>query len=156
MALQAESVQCIFDGTKFFWRTRTNLDVCIIEHNKYDIYEVIIYEPSCDIETPRIYLNGKVLRSKVEKYEVDSKLSFATRNNLPLTEKFVIGVINKCIADFLMNRINILKFVSEEMHIDVEIQFSQLDIALGIMEPLFCNKPDDLIPYTTKHYKTVM
>ena len=150
------SMRCIFDGTKFFWRSRTNLDVCIIEHGEVGVYEIIFYEPSCDVEARRVYIDQKLLRAKLDDEDIDSKLSFAKRNNVPLTEKFVASVVDKSITDYLLNRIKINQHIPEEKVLDVDIKFSDLDSLTGTTESIFLLKPINLIPYRTKHHKLLL
>ena len=154
--LNDSSMRCIFDGTKFFWRSRTNLDVCIVEHGKVGVYEIIFYEPSCDVEAPRVYLDQKLLRSKLDDEDIDSKLSFAKRNNVPLTEKFVASVVDKTIADYLLNRIKIDQHVPDEKVLEVFIKFSDLDALTGNLKAIFRTVPEDFVPYRTKHHKILL
>ena len=76
--------QCIFKGSKFFWRTRNNIDINIIEHSKVGVYEVVLYEPAIDTEAKRVYLDGKVLKSKLNNEDIEEQVSFAKRNNIPI------------------------------------------------------------------------
>ena len=154
--LNDSSMRCIFDGTKFFWRSRINLDVCIVEHGDVGVYEIIFYEPSCDVEAPRVYLDQKLLCAKLDDEDIDSKLSFAKRNNVPLTEKFVASVVDKSIADYLLNRIKINQHIPQEKVLDVVVKFSDLDSLTGCTKSLFLVKPNDLIPYRTKHHKLLL
>lgn len=148
--------ECIFEGTKLFWRTRNNLDICIIEHSDFNILEVVLYEPSIDVEAQRIYINLKVLKTKLNNEDIEEKLSFAKRNNIPLTEQFISGIMNKSISDYILNRMKIDYYNVVERKLEVSIRLTEVDLALGSTEPFFCSKPENFVPHVVKHHKLLM
>ena len=139
----------VFDGAKFFWRTRNTVDILIIEHKALEIFELIVYDPSFDVEAPRIYFDSKTLMSKVDNEEIESKLSFAKRNGVPLTENFVAGVVNKVVSDFLLSRIIMKEYLTEEKKFLV-------DLTNGDMCGVLNEKPELVEEYKTKHYQRLM
>ena len=139
----------VFDGAKFFWRTRNTVDILIIEHKTLEIFELIVYDPSFDVEAPRIYIDSKTLMSKVDNEEIESKLSFAKRNGVPLTENFVAGVVNKVVSDYLMSRIIMKEYLTEEKKILV-------DLTNGDVCGVLNEKPEAVEEYKTKHYQRLM
>jgi carbonic anhydrase len=146
-----------FDGTKFYWRTRNTVDVVIVHHKDCNTFEVIIYEPTLDKEAPRIYLNEKILMPKVDHNEIDSKLSFAKRNSLPLTEKFVSGIVNKSVSDFILNRLLIKELVASEKIFLVDFRIDENEIMIRPdFSELICARPEALRPHQTKHFKHLM
>lgn len=64
----------LYEGTKSYWRTRTNVDFSIIEHPLLATIEVISYNSDIGIEAPRLYINMPLLYSKISKDEVDTKV----------------------------------------------------------------------------------
>ena len=139
----------IFEGVKFFWRSRNTIDVWIVEHKSFNLYELIAYEPSMDKEAPRIYISSKELLEKVGNDEIESKLSFAKRNNVPLTEIFVASVVNKVIADYVLNRILMKEFLMEEKKITIELRLDYGEVVLR-------EKPEELEEHRTTHYKKLL
>ena len=94
-------IRCIYQGTKFFWRKRINIDVTIVEHEDLNIYEVIFYDPSRDIESPRIYLNKQLIVSEINQNELNYQYSQAMKNNIPITENFKINMYDKLIIEYI-------------------------------------------------------
>jgi hypothetical protein len=146
-----------FDGTKFYWRTRNTVDVVIAHHKNCKTFEVIVYEPTLDKEAPRIYLNEDILMTKVDNNEIESKLSFAKRNNVPLTEKFVSGIVNKAVSDFVLNRLLIMELVASEKKFVMKLRIDENEI---MMQPdfgeLVCSPPEALSLHQTKHFKHLL
>jgi hypothetical protein len=153
----ATSVEITFDGTKFYWKTRNTVDVVIAHHIAHKVFEVIVYEPTLDREAPRLYLNEEILMPKIDHNEVNSKLSFAKRNNVPLTEKLVQGIMNKAISDFILNRLVIQQLAALEKKFDVGIKIDDYDVMLSAnFKDLVCSRPDGLVMHEAKHYKNLM
>lgn len=149
--------QCIFKGSKFFWRTRNNIDINIIEHSKVGVYEVVLYEPAIDTEAKRVYLDGKVLKSKLNNEDIEEQVSFAKRNNIPITDQFVAGIQNKSIIEYLKSRTKIDKYFQEENIIEASVHFTETDLAAGITDSsLIIEKPEELQPFVVKHHKLLM
>ena len=139
----------VFEGAKFFWRTRNTVDILIIEHKTHEIFELIVYDPSFDVEAPRIYIDSKTLMSRVDNEEIESKLSFAKRNGVPLTENFVAGVVNKVVSDYLLSRIIMKEYLTEEKKFLV-------DLTNGDVCGVLNEKPQLVEEYETKHYQRLM
>ena len=151
--------ECIFEGSKFFWRTRNNIDINIIAHTTGGdvcVYEVVLYEPAIDTEASRIYLDGKVLTSMLNNDEIEEQVSFAKRNNIPITNQFLVGLQNKSIIEFIKCRITIDKFIQEEKIIEASVHFSETDLAAGILGTVVVEKPEGLQPFVGKHHKLLM
>src|ERR1700722_6180605 len=70
-----DTVSVIFDGAKSFWKTRTNLDVLIVDHPKQLCYEVISYNPTIGVESPRIYLSSLLLGQKIDQVDLQSRVA---------------------------------------------------------------------------------
>lgn len=149
-------LQVIFEGNKFFWRTRKTIDLWFIEHKDWSVLEILSYEPMLDIESKRLYLNLSVLLEKIGRDEIENKISFAIRNNVPVTDKFVEGVRNTAIRDYVLDRLNLEAFSGKECTIQMGWQCKPGDIESGEVDNLFVDKPPQLLPYQTKHHKVIM
>jgi hypothetical protein len=151
------TAEITFDGTKFYWRTRNTVDVVIAHHKECQIFEVIVYEPTLDREAPRLYLDEKILMPKVDHNEINSKISFANRNDVPLTEKFVTGIVNKAVADFVLNRLVIQELVASEKRFVVGLVIDDNDVMISPdFKNLVCVRPEALEMHHTKHYRNLM
>lgn len=140
----------LFQGSKFFWRTRNNIDVAIVSHVDSKTTEVIAYEPVLDVEAERIYLNSEVLSSVLNQTEIEAKFSFAKQNNVPHTTQFESDVVTRAISDFVLNRLVIKEFSKEENRFTVQLHNVTLDASTN---DLLCPKPAELSPYIIKHHK---
>ena len=147
----------VFQGSKFFWRTRNSIDVTIVQHDKANIIEIIAYEPSIDVEAERIYLNSTVLNDRLDHVEIEAKFSFAKQNNVPISTAFITSVTNHAITDYILTRLLISKFSKEESQFEIKLEFSSRDTdpALGgqPLDGLFCGKAEELNPFETKKHK---
>ncbi len=141
----------VFQGSKFFWRTRNNIDVTIVRHTDLATVEAIAYEPSVDVEAERIYLSLPILNSKLNQDEIEAKFSFAKQNNVAHTEEFEAEVINRAISDFILNHLFIKEYSKEDRKFVVQLQFRE--DGSDESSRLLCAKPAELVPFETKHYK---
>ena len=147
----------IFQGSKFFWRTRNSIDVTIVQHNNTYITEIIAYEPSIDVEAERIYLNTTLLHDRLDKAAVDLKFSFAKQNNVPISTEFISSVMNNAITDYVIARLLISKFSKDESVFEIKLEFSSRDVDESQggqpLAGLFCAKVPELKPFETVNHK---
>jgi len=66
---------CLYEGSKNFWRTRTNVEVRIIEHPVCHILEIITFNIDTEQEGNRIYINSPLLYSKLSEQDIEAKVS---------------------------------------------------------------------------------
>lgn len=52
----------LFRGTKTFWKTKNSIEIAVIDHCDFDIFEVVAFEPALQVEAPRLYVDAQVLR----------------------------------------------------------------------------------------------
>lgn len=149
----------IYQGSKYFWKTRNTIDVAVVKHGNGNVVEIIAYEPSLDVEAPRIYMDSKVLSTKLDQEAIAAKMSLAKQSNVPHTEQFVDGVMNGAISDFILCRLFIKQFSKEERIFEIQLQFTISDIdgderGAAIADKLLRDKPAALCPHTVVHHKT--
>lgn len=159
-------IEIVFQGAKCFWRTRNTVDVIIVHHTTFDVFEIITYEPSFDKEAPRVYLDNAILNTKIDEDVVEEKLKAAKepslrRHEVPDTEKLRKEVINKEKAAYILNRLFITEFIPEKKMVKVEMQFNFRDHddahATGTdISLVACARPPGLQPYKSPHYHTLM
>lgn len=147
------ATKLIFQGVKFYWRTRNTIDVTIVEHTEQDVTEVILFDPALGTEAPRVYLSTPVLYTKLDQEDFELQLSFAKRNSVPITEKFIDGMMNQAKSDFILNRLVITEYVVDLRRVVVSLQLSCVDVGA---DGLVCEKPAVLEPLKTVHYQTLM
>lgn len=80
----------IYEGTKNFWRTRTNVDLTFVEHVDLAIIEIISFNPDSHKEGPRIYVDAKRLYGLLDETTIEEKVS-AKREELVRQRKRVPG-----------------------------------------------------------------
>ena len=148
----------VYQGSKYFWKTRNTIDVILVKHKIENVIEVIAYEPALDVEAPRLYMDSKILSFKLDQEAIAAKMSLAKQNNVPHTEQFVEGIVNGAISEFILNRLFIKLFSKEERIFEIQLQFtlSDMEDASGadFIDKLLCDKPASLCPYFIRHHKT--
>jgi len=149
----------IFQGSKFFWRTRKTIDVTIVEHKGKDITEIIAYEPSLDQESPRIYLNSTILHGFLDQEAITAKLSFAKQNNVPHTATFLRNTFSAATVEFILNHINMTEYSMDMKTFAVEVLLRCHGVkgedGCDRVAKLVCSAPEGLVPHETKHFKRV-
>ena len=148
----------LFQSNKFFWRTRNSIDVTIVQYNALNVTEIISYEPSIDKEAPRIYLNSKVLVTKLDYEEIASKVGAAKQRNAPTrTAEFTSDITNQAISDYILNRLFVSEFSRDPKRFSVKLQFNFRDRDLesggGAIDNIICEKPEALKPIAVVHHR---
>ena len=64
---EGEHYKQLYSGTKFFWRTKDNIDINIYLHMLSDAIEVIPFDVERHKELNRSYLSNFILLSQIEK-----------------------------------------------------------------------------------------
>jgi len=131
--------------------------VTIIEHQACKVTEVVCYEPSLDVEATRTYLDSTILEKRVDHAQIEEKMSFGKRNNVPHTEKFVNDIVHQAIADYVLNRLFQTDFTVCPKKFEVAFQLNFRDVVIeaagNSTERLIRGPPSDLTPFTTHHNK---
>lgn len=157
MASTSREPVVIFQGSKFFWRTRNTVDVTIIEHQALKMTEIVCYEPSIDLESSRVYLDSVILSGRVDHAQIEEKMSFAKRNNVPLTEKFVSDVAHQATADYILNRLFQTEFSVDSKNFEIAFQLNFRDVVIEASdnnkERLIRERPFELAPFDTFHHR---
>lgn len=155
-----KDIRCIYQGTKFFWRKRLNVDVTIVEHEDLNIYEVIFYDPSRDIESPRIYLNKQLIVSEINQNDLNYQYSQAMKTNIPITENFIINIYDKLIIEYITKHTLLNKDQTSQHNGNVILQFNQQEGNKennenndGNIHAIVMMRPVELVPYQIKHHK---
>ena len=70
-----EGFEVLFDGSKTFWKCRTNLDVLIVLHNHTMCIEVAAFNPKIGNEAPRIYVSWNLIVQEISGEDFQARLS---------------------------------------------------------------------------------
>lgn len=140
----------IFQGVKFFWKTRNTVDVTLVDHSLENITEIVVYDPSIDREAPRIYLDSQVLYSKLNPVDIQAQLSFGQRNGVLVTEQ---NIVNRGKFDYLVNRLFLSEYRADAKIIKANLQTSCME---ANFEELCCSKPDSLVPFLSPHQRELL
>jgi len=118
----------LFDGSKAFWKTRSNLDILIASHKKQLCIEVVAYNAEVGVEAPRIYLSSMLLSTKInpQSEEFVSKLgakkeAFNRQKKSYSVPELTKEVYNELILNYIMQRLNV---VSEGIDLTKELKMT--------------------------------
>ena len=147
----------LFDGSKTFWKTRSNLRILIVKHAEVHCLEVISYDPADAIEFPRIYLDAEMIKSKlvpeiIDKMYVEKKETFNRQKITKNREELLFSIKNQLIMQFAYARVNL--YVDAETQVKsvaLQASFDDVEVEGGEdgMKKLDCEciKPNSLIPF---------
>lgn len=63
-----------YEGSKTFWKTRTNLEILILSHAKHNCLEVIAFDPEKGVEARPLYIDSILLLSKLDQNKIQLKV----------------------------------------------------------------------------------
>lgn len=118
----------LFDGSKSFWKTRSNLDILIASHKKQLCIEVVSYNAEIGVEAPRIYLSSMLLSTKIspQSEEFVTKLgakkeAFNRQKKSYSVPELTKEVYNELMLNYIMQRLNV---VSEGVDLTKELKMT--------------------------------
>jgi hypothetical protein len=158
-----DRLEVYFDGCKHFWRTRTNVDIIVVEHKDHQIIEIVTYTPVVDREATRLYLSDDVVYSKLDHSEFEEALRLAKepllrRRIVPDREKLMKAIVKEAKTNYIMNRLCIEECCLETRTFKVGFQFNFRDFA-GDTDPanlMLVERPKHLKRLVSPHYKSLM
>jgi hypothetical protein len=127
----------LFEGTKTFWKTRNSVNVTIVEHHGHDVVEVVAYEPTLQVEAPRLYL------------EIGRVISFLEQETELLEEND--AALASAISNFVFNRLRISVYLPTSKVLEVDIQRGFGTREQGVDFQVTAERPADLVPYSVSH-----
>jgi hypothetical protein len=127
----------LFEGTKTFWKTRSSVNVTIVEHHGHDVVEVVAYEPTLQVEAPRLYL------------EIGRVISFLEQETELLEEND--AALASAISNFVFNRLRISVYLPTSKVLEVDIQRGFGSREQGVDFQVTAERPVDLVPYSVSH-----
>jgi len=122
----ADGFDILFDGSKSFWKTRTNLDILVASHKKQLCIELVAYNAEVGVEAPRIYMSSMMLATKInpQSEEFINKLSTKKESLTRQKKAFSAAeltkeVYNEMILNYILQRLNV---VSEGVDLTKELK----------------------------------
>jgi hypothetical protein len=124
----AEGFDVLFDGSKSFWKTRSNLDILVASHKKQMCIELVAYNAEIGVEAPRLYMSTMLLSTKINPQgeEFMNKVA-AKKEALARQKKTVVPaeitkeVYNEMILNYVLQR---LAVVSEGVDLTKELKMA--------------------------------
>jgi hypothetical protein len=158
-AHKSQKGSVIYKGTKYFWRTRCNLDITIIDHVAFHCVEVIAYNARTDQEAPRIYLDSQVLLGKADEKELVDKAEVEKENCLRTRKSFIWETLlaesqQNFIIQYILARLNM---TAEGNEFDIylnQLYSDQIDVTTGKLDTI-CQKPLALMPHPNQTKKFI-
>jgi len=158
----SDNVKMIYEGSKTLWRQRITIDVYIVSHKLFKVFEVICFSPQQGVESSRIYISLLAISEKFNPDELEEKIrirkEYNRRQRRPLEEHTIKDhVIEDLVVQFILPRVNINeKTQNLEENFDVVIierSRDSLDNLNKAETSVLVDKPDGLIPLQILHNK---
>jgi hypothetical protein len=111
--------------------------VTIVEHHGHDVVEVVAYEPTLQVEAPRLYL------------EIGRVISFLEQETELLEEND--AALASAISNFVFNRLRISVYLPTSKVLEVDIQRGFGSREQGVDFQVTAERPVDLVPYSVSH-----
>jgi hypothetical protein len=124
----------LFEGTKTFWKTKNSVNLTIVEHHGHDVIEVIAYEPTLQVEAPRLYLEiGRIIPFLEQETEI------LVEDEAALANAF---------SSFVFNRLRITAYLPISRVLEVDVQRGYGAREQGDNFHVAVDRPADLVPYS--------
>ena len=126
----------IFQGPKSFWKTKNTIEIIFVEHESFDVIEIIAYEQIFSKEAPRLFVNNSILISKLDSNGVPG----GAHSSAGRSEEDVL----KLKIAYLFNRIFISEYLPETKVFTIEIRSNFRDRDDELNGGVTCSKPNKL------------
>ena len=94
----------LFRGIKTFWKTKSSIDLVIVEYSEYELYEIIAYDPKMKKHAPRIYVSGVAIKNILN-------------GNVGAS-----NMVDGALTNFLFNHLTIIEYLPETRSFKIDIQ----------------------------------
>lgn len=153
---QLDRAEVLFQGSKCFWKTRNTIEIVLVEHNNFDVIEIVTYEPAFAKEAERIYLKNSLIASKLNPEDIREKIRkekemVLRRHEVPNSQALNEDTLKKCKSQFIVNRLFIADYfpISKLIRVEFRLNFHSSDASS--QEGVVCERPVQLQPYVFKH-----
>ena len=143
-------IKVIFKGTKSFWKTKSFLDIVMVEHKSLGVVEIITYDPCMETEGERLYLRTSDLVTEIKSDELINQITPFLKLGKE-GQLLVVDSILKAKSNYLFNHLFISKYMpeSELLKVEIKSRFPEEETINYRKEyPLLnCPRPVSLVPY---------
>jgi hypothetical protein len=126
--------EVLFQGTKTFWKTKNSVNLTILEHHGHDVIEVVTYEPTLQVEAPRLYL------------DIERIIPFLENESGLLNESD--ATLASELSKFVFNRLRVSLYLPTSKALEVEVQRGFGAKEQGVDFQITVERPVDLVPYS--------
>jgi hypothetical protein len=108
-----------YEGHKFYWKQRLNVDLNFLHHKETQTYEIVAYDTDKDMELPSMFLSEEKLirltEQEVDEHVVKMKQEIARDRfkKAPPDEEIISKSRKAVISQFILNRL--VAFVEESV-----------------------------------------
>lgn len=144
------NVKVIFKGTKSFWKTKSFLDIVMVEHQSFGVVEIITYDPCMETEGERLYLKTSDLVVEIKSDELINKITPLLKLGKE-GQLHIVDSIQKAKSSYLFNHLSIAEYLPESKLLKVEMKSRFPEEITGSYKKeyslLKCSRPVSLVPY---------
>jgi hypothetical protein len=110
--------EVLMDGTHSYSKTRSNLEILIVNHPQQLCIELVAYDTHIGVEAERIYINLHLLASKINPHSVDFREKLSAWKDLLYSQMktFDIADLRKEVYNELM-----VKYILRRLNVDLEV-----------------------------------
>lgn len=145
----------LYSGRKYFWQSKSNVHLHIIQHNL--VIEIIGFETELSVEAPHLFVSVTIARNKISSEALSTKLE-EIRKHLQKNKKKIPDedVLKTCVLMGMLNAYlidNILVITDGGFHILLKEETSALPPILGnddSTQTLATTRPADFVDTPVK------
>lgn len=159
-------VDVVFDGSITLWRSGTNLDVVLVLFEKLQCIELVVFNPSKNLEAPRVYIDVPTLGRHLPREEMQKKVEERKELFVRRHKEYVASVIEKEVEMTIMSNYIVSRIAlkdtdpAEPFQISLQAHFGDTittedgptegttTVHLDFVVP----RPEGLIPIRTVHH----
>lgn len=143
----------LYEGCRTYWKVRANLDVTIVEHHEHQVIEVIAFDPQCQSETPRLYVDSALADRSLNMTTFYAKLQEEKEKLIRQRSSFNEQDLSEQIAlemkkDFLLSRLQVRAVAGDQPWcIYLQPNFCDIvDPVTGLFDFLLAGPTDEMTP----------
>ena len=131
----------IFEGRKTFWKTKNAVRIVLVDHDIWNVIEIITFDSVLNVEGQRLYVNKKMLKEVLCPVQSRSVFSLFA-NKVEQTAEIRIMI------DFLFNSLIITEYLPITKVFKVWIRANFLDSSTAMVNSFVDSvKPVNLISF---------
>lgn len=159
----SDGFDVLFDGSKSFWKTRSNLDILVASHKRQMCIELVAYNAEIGVEAPRLYMSTMLLSTKINPQSEDFLGMIAAKKEVLTRQKKTVNigeitkeVYNEMILSYIMKRLGVVSEgldLTKELRMCLNAQASDTLNEDGTLDFLLPIPPTGLTPVTVTYTK---